>query len=125
MKRYREGDSTGARRSPRESDSKRRKNSHRSSPVRYSSSTEYNGVTGGISSSRTGDVECILDKFLELRYRFDNIEEKLNSLQYQLKNIERLVENMNSVADQFKNIERFLENLKPLQQEESQLCVIM
>ena len=70
-------------------------------------------------------MECIVNKFLELRYRFENIEEKLNSLQYQLKNIERLVENMNSVADQFKNIERFLENLKPLQQEKSQLCVLM
>ena len=125
MKRYREGDSTGARRSPRESDSKRRKNSHRSSPVRYSSSTEYNGVTGGISSSRTGDVECILKKLQELRDRFENIQEKLNSFQYQLKNIENMLENMISVADQFKNTERFLENLKPLQQEKSQLCVLM
>ena len=125
MKRSREGNSTGARRSPRESDTKRRKSSHRSSPVWYSSSTEYNGVTGGISSSKTGDVECILNKFQALRYRIDNIEEKLNSLQYQLKNIERLVENMNSVADQFKNTESFLENVKPLQQEKSQLCVIM
>ena len=125
MKRNREGDSKGRTWSPRGSDCKRRKMSHRSSPIRYSSPTEQRGVAGGRSKSTTGNVECISNKFLEMRFRAANIEEKLNTVQYQLKNIERLVENLNSVQDQLKNLERFVENRKPLQEEKSQFCELM
>ena len=126
MKRKQEGDPAEGRWSPRVSKYKRRKKSHRSSPIRYSSPTEQRVQTGGRSRRSTGDVDLILSNFRELLFRFEEIEEKLNSIQYQLRNIERFVANITSVQDNLKNIQRCVENEKPLQQEKrSQLCILM
>ena len=108
-KRKREDDSAGDRGYSRQSEYKRRKRSHRTSPMYCSSPTQHGGITGGRNRSRTGDVECILKEFVELKYRVENIEEKLNSVQYMLKNIERFVENRKLLPKEKK----------------SQLCIIM
>ena len=108
MKRNRE-ESTGGRWSPNASENKRRKRYQKSSPTRFSSPREQRIVPGGRSRSTTGDLDVILQQFVELRFRIENIEEKLSVIQYQLK-----------------NIERFFDNRKPLEQEKSsQSCLIM
>ena len=102
MKRLRDVHSTGGRRS-QESKLKRRKKSHRSSSPSYSSPMDQRGQSGRSLRRSTGDLEFILQNFVEMRFRMENLEEKLNTMEYILKNIERVVESRNALGEEKKN----------------------